>query len=467
VTRKNLVWLVFDSLRGDRTSIGGYDRETTPTLSAMGAGDDGVAGTCFSHAIWSQPSVASMMTGTYLSTHGSGSYNDALPEDIPTVAERLSEVGYRTVGVSGNPYFSPTTGTDRGFDRFDFVSGAELPRAAGPASVVSFLRNLRRYSGGFTLDRQRHTPDFLLNEIVEHRLAAAAEGDSPVFLAAHYYGLHHPYYPSPAFRGEFADDLPMSSGEAAELAFERSKDVYERIAGDGNSDAEQAAIDAMYDAQVRQVDALVGRLLSFLDDLGIGDETVVVVTSDHGDLLGELGLVSHKLLLHDALINVPVAVRGSDALAGVDLGLAQHADVMQTILAELGADVEGMQGVRLDESTRDMAVAQRGPETYEKTLDAVREHTPEFEHDHALAGFATALRTAEWKYVAGDEERVLYRLPDESEDVSAENLDVVKRFERRLSEWRETHDRDLQSGERAEFDDDVKRQLADLGYVVD
>jgi len=465
VPSKNFVWLTLDSVRGDRTSVGGHDRPTTPTLAAIGDRPDGVAGTCFSHAVWSQPSVASILTGTYPSTHGAGSHNETLPEAIPTVAERLSRAGYRTVGVSSNAYCSPATGADRGFDRFDFLSGARLARAAGPTGLLGFLRNLRTFSGGFTLERRKHSSNFLLNQVVKDRLRSAAGRDEPFFLLAHYSGAHHPYYPSPAFRNAFADDLPMSPDAAVETAFDRSTDVYERIAEGGLDPAARDAVRAMYDAQVAQADALVGRLLSFLDRLGIDDETIVVVTADHGDLLGELGLFSHKLLLHDALIEVPVAVRGSEALAGADLGLAQHADVVETILAELGVDTGGMQGLRLDESAREAAVAQRGPETYETTMAEVRSHDPGFDHDHALAGFVTAYRTADWKYVSGDGEAVLYDLPAENEDVAAAHPAVADRLRARLDAWLDEYDDPVLSEAEAEFDPDVRDRLADLGYA--
>lgn len=467
MTSKNVIWLVFDSVRGDRTSLGGHGRETTPTLDAIGARPDGLATTGFAHAIWSQPSVASMLTGTYLSTHGSGAFNETLPDDIPTVAERLSAAGYRTVGVSSNPYFSSTTGMTRGFDRFDFVSGSALAREAGLPALVRFLANVRRFSGGLERDRRKHTPDFLLNEIVQDRIREHSGEDAPFFLAAHYAGAHHPYYPAPAFRSEFAGDLPVSADRAAEMAFERTTDVYARIAAGGFESGRAAdAVDAMYDAQVRQVDALVERLVNYVDRTGIGDETILVVTSDHGDHLGELGLCSHKLSLHDALVEVPIAVRGSEYLAGADVGLAQHADVIQTILAELGVDTDGMQGQRVDQSPREMAVTQRGGETYRKTMDEVRESAPDFDHEHVFPGFVTALRTDDWKFVSGDDGTALYDLPVEDENVAAAHPSVVDRFESEVDDWLDGHGRH-ESTATAEFDDEIRARLADLGYVVD
>lgn len=466
MTPKNLIWLTLDSIRGDRTSVGGHDRATTPNMAQVGDRVDGVAGTCFSHAIWSQPSVASIMTGTYLSTHGSGDTNTTLPESIPTVAERLADIGYHTVGVSSNPYFSPTTGIDRGFEEFDFVSGLDLARAAGPRGLLSFLANLRTYSGGWTLKKQKHDPNYLLNELVKNRLRTCVDRDGPFFLAAHYSGAHHPYYPSPKFRRTVADGLPQPPDQAAQRAFELGKNVYAHLANDAVDGSEtRQTLRAMYDAQVRQVDALVGELVEYVDHLGLDGDTVVVITSDHGDMLGELGLVSHKLVLHDALIRVPLAVRGSDRLAGVDLGLAQHADIMTTLLDELGADTDGMQGIRLDEAERTRAVAQRGARTHQKTMDAIRKHTERFDHDHVLPGFLTAVRTDEWKYVSDDEDARLYSLPAEDQDVASAHPEVVDQLDAWLAEWLDRHGKTVRSERKASFDEDVQQLLADLGYV--
>jgi len=468
MTDRNVLWLTLDSVRGDRTSVGGCDRDTTPTLARIGSRSDGAAGTCFAHGIWSQPSVASMLTGTYPSTHGTGLANERLPGSITTVAERFSRAGYRTVGVSANAYFSETTGTDRGFDQFDFVSGPELAREAGPRGVASFLRNARRFSGGLTLDRQKHSPDFLLSEIVRDRLQSAADREAPFFLAAHFSGAHHPYYPSPAFRDQFADDLDISADAAADLAFNESTDIYAHLAEDGfTTDQIREAVIAMYDAKIAQADAVVDRVLSTLDRLGIGDETIVVVTADHGDLLGELGLRSHKLLLHDGLIRVPIAVRGSERLSGIEFGLSQHTDVMQTLLAELGIETDGMQGERLDLGSREMAIAQRGDETYQKTTDAVAEHDPTFGNEHIIPGMLTAARTDEWKYVTNGETAVLYELPDEEEDVSARHPAVADHLETELDDWLDEYGTLEEATGSADFDEDVADQLADLGYIVD
>lgn len=464
--RKNLVWVVFDSLRADRSSVGEDSGGTTPALRRLGDGADSVADTCFAHAIWSQPSVASMMTGTLPSTHGSGCGNETLPTELPTVAERLSAAGYQTVGVSGNPYFSPATGADRGFDSFDTVSGVSLLRTAGVRAVGGFLRRLRRVSGGVTLDRRKHSPDYLLTRIVRERLAEA--GDEPVFLAAHCYGAHHPYYPAPAVRDGIEAAVEGTADGAVRDAFELTTNVYETIAtGALTDERRRRQLRAVYDAQLRQVDGLIDRLVADLDRLGIADETILVVTGDHGDLLGEYGLCSHKLVVHDGLAEVPIAVRGSELLADTDLGVAQHADVMRTLLAELGAETTGMQGVRLDETDREAAIVQRGAETYRRTMAEVTDRNPEFACSHAPEGFVSALRTTDWKYVRGSDRERLYDVTDETTDVAGDNPAVVERLSEELDERLAAQPDPVETGEGATFDESAKRRLADLGYVVE
>jgi len=466
MTAKNFMWVILDSLRGDRTSIGGHNRGTTPTLREIGEEANGFAGMCFSHAIWSQPSVASMLTGTVPSTHGSGSHNEKLPNQIPTVAERLSENGYRTIAVSSNPYFSEATGMHRGFDKFEFLSGSTLVREAGLGNFLSFLSALRTFSGGFEFDKRKHSPDFLLNEIIKSRLREGSRGDIPFFLVAHYNGAHHPYFPSPKYRGSFETDLQIPSENCAQRVFELSSDIYSGIAeGRFDDDDTKAMIRNMYDAQVTQVDALVSNLLSSLEQIGIAEDTIVVITSDHGDLLGEMGLFSHKLALHDALIKVPIAVRGSDFIAEARGDLIQHTDVMQTILTELGIETSGMQGYNLDENVRGMAVAQRGEETYQKTMSEIREYDANFDHDHVLPGFVTALRTKTWKYVSSGQDANLYRLPDENTNVSDQYSNVAKRFKHHMSKWHDEYGDTVLSNKQAGFDQEAKDLLADLGYI--
>lgn len=464
--RKNVIWIIIDSVRGDRTSCNGHTQQTTPTLDRIGDKHNGTATTCISHGIWSLPSVASMMSGTYPSHHGTGLHNEVLPSEIQTVPERFSEAGFNTIGLSTNPYFSTNTNLDRGFDEFNSFSIRSLFAETGPAHWLSFLRNLRSYSAGFTLTKRKHSPDFLFNEIVKQRLSKLAASNQPFFLCAHYHGVHHPYYPSPKFRNQFGDILSLPPNEAANIAFQRTEDPYQEIATSCSySEEEWEAIRNMYDALLFQIDSLLNQLLSHVHNLDIDDETIVVITSDHGDLLGEYSLLSHKLVLHDALISVPLIVRGSESLLQIDDQLVQHIDILQTIMNELNISTEDMHGIDLSEESRDFTISQRGKQTKEKTLRRIHEINPEFKHQDLHSGLTTALRTKNWKYIRGDERAVLYELPDEQINRINEHPDHATKFDTHLDEWMDEFGQPLYSNKRSEFSSSVQQRLADLGYV--
>lgn len=463
---KNVVWLIIDSIRGDRTSIGDHTQQTTPTLARIGNQSNGVSTTCISHGIWSLPSVASMMSGTYPSHHGTGLHNEVLPSEIQTVPERFSEAGFHTVGLSTNPYFSSETGLDRGFDEFDSFSIRSLFSEVGPQGWLSFLYNLRTYSAGFSTTKRKHSPDFLFNEVVKRRLGDLTVSSQPFFLCAHYHGVHHPYYPSPAFRDRFSDSLQLSSKEAADIAFQRTENPYQEIANNCSySEEEWHAIRKMYDTLLFQVDSLLDQLLAHINDLGIDDETIIVITSDHGDLLGEYDLLSHKLVLHDALISVPLVVRGSKSLRKIDNQMIQHVDVLQTLMDELDVSTKGMHGLTLSKESREFTVSQRGQQTMQKTLNRVREFNPKFDHERVYSGLTTALRTRDWKYISGDEEAALYELPNECANQLGDLPDHADKFDACLNEWMKEYGQPVYSDRSSEFSSTVKDRLADLGYV--
>lgn len=466
--KKNIIWVVLDSIRGDRTPFGDSERNTMPNLYELGSGSNRIGTTCISHGIWSQPSVASMMTGLWPLTHGMGIHNDVLPSEIQTVAERLSTAGYQTVGLSTNPYFSRETGLDRGFDTFQYFSIEELVKAVGVRGLTSFLRNVRRYSGGFTLDKRKHSPDYLFNEIVKNRIKTASKGDNPFALIAHYHGAHHPYYPSPQFNNVFKDETGYSPKRTAEIAYKYTTDPYRTIASaESITDSEWMAIRTAYDCLVFQIDALLGELIECIKYNNLQENSIIVFTSDHGDLLGEYNLVSHKLVLHDSLINVPLVVVGSDNVAQFENHCIQHIDIMQTILEEVGISTDGMQGITNAEEPRDFAISQRGAKTAKKTLNRIGDDNTEMNTDIIQSGNISCIITNNWKLIASGNGYQLYHIQDESKDVSNEYPEHVEELSTRLEQWKQKYEDPYYTQETAEFDENVQQRLSDLGYIND
>ena len=464
----NIVWITLDSIRADHTTVDGYERDTTPHLRRIASRPGGEAFTqCITHAMWSLPSIASILTGTYPSRHGTGLHNEVLPSEVRTVPELLSERGWHTSGISVNEYLGEATGLNRGFDTFTRVSPSNLLSTAGPRVLAKFARNVRRHSAGFTTDVRKHNGNFVLNEIVKRELSDLADGEEPFFLYAHYRGAHHPYYPPLAFQDGFTDTIGMSTRAASEFALERTSDVYEEIAnGCAYSATEWEAIEAMYDASIRHCDLLMGDLFEHLRSLD-PENTVLVITSDHGDLLGEYDLLSHKLVLHDALVRVPLVVHGFDGLLGHGDELLQHVDVLQTILSTADVPTDSLHGFDLRSEDRAFAVSQRGQGTYERTIQAVKQYRPDFDTERFHAGLLTALRTPEFKYLRSSDRSELFELPDERTDVADRRSESVSTFDAQLEEWMDEHGRKIETDAKAEHSDATKRRLRDLGYVVD
>lgn len=458
--RPNIVWITLDSVRQDRTTMGGHERDTTPRLQALADSSDGATSDeCIAHSIWTLPSSASILTGTYPTHHTVGIDGSRLPDTVRTVPELFGDVGYRTACLSGNSYLSSATGLDRGFDRFQWLSSSTLLRAAGPLTLARYLLNVRRHSAGLTLDADRHSTPFLMNEIAKRWFRDFYREDEPFFFYLHYNEPHRPYYPPLPYLDRFTEDRPTSGREAAEVAVDVHENFVERVAdGCDLSETEWASLLAMYDAEVAYTDEMVGRLVEFARSFD--GETVFVITADHGELLGEYGLLAHRFVLHDAVINVPLVVHGGEFDLEPD-GLVQHVDVVQTLLARAGGDTAQLQGVDLDEDAREFAVAQRDPAEFDEFL----EYNPDFDTSRFHESVLTALRTRQYKYQRSDDGTDLFELPDEETDVSDEQPDVCDDLDERLEMWLETDGRPVGASGQAEFTDAMRRQLSDLGYL--
>ncbi|SFR67290.1 sulfatase [Halogeometricum limi] len=470
--RPNIVWLTLDSVRADRTSMAGYRRNTTPEMQRIADESDGQAFTnCVSHAMWSLPSDSSILTGTYPSHHGTGLWNDVLPEDITTIPERFSELGYRTAALSQNAYCSDSTGLSRGFDEFTWMDKSNLLQTAGPKILAKYLLGLRKHSAGYTTTPSRHRPEFIATELAKRRISSYSESDDPFFMFVHTQGAHLPYIPPLPYRDAFTDDIELSTEEAVEVAFEKSTNYYREIAnGCEFAPEEKEAIDAMYDGVLAYADQQVGDLYDHIQSLDAGP-TIFVVTGDHGDLLGEHGVLGHQFSLHDGLVNVPTVVHGLPSATDVaDDALVQHTDVMEMLLAEAGAPdsmLSELQGIDPRTEERTYALSQRGNETYETAVQQITKHNPNADVSRFQSGLLHAVRSDDYKWLRGDRGDELYRLSDEDTDVSAEYPAVADDHREFFETFSERLGTGRRNSQKREMSSAMKKQLSDLGYVMD
>lgn len=302
----NVLLLILDTVRAQSTSLYGYARRTTPVLDALA--DSGVRfERAFATAPWTLPSHASVFTGRY--PHElSADWVTPLDDADLTLAQRFRDAGYVTGGFVGNYMVSHEVGVARGFAHYeDFQHNVR--QLAMSASLTTWLLHWPR------LRRAIHWYDHVNRRSADVVNAGAlrwvrSRGSRPYFAFLNYFDAHEFYLPPAPFATMFGPDtarknwnigFSMPNGGIAFRNSKRSMKPHEV----------QAERDA-YEAALAYTDSRIGMLLDSLATSGALDNTIVVVTSDHGEHFGEHGAFDHGATLYPQVLHVPllIAARG-------------------------------------------------------------------------------------------------------------------------------------------------------------
>lgn len=307
-SKPNIILMVLDTTRADHLGMYGYERDTSPVLDAFSK-----EAIKFSYAVttapWTPPSVATMITGLYPSSHKVMPPNSRdkaleqfhrLNDNLTTLAELLRDNGYATTGITPNPWTKEEFGYHQGYDKYQFLNR----EVAGPITTKA-IEEIDRLGGK----------------------------DAPFFLYLHYLDPHDPYTPPEAFTSLF-------SGPVNARAYDEK--TLKKI--------------GLYDGEIRYMDAEIGRLFQHLKNKGLYDSTAFVIVGDHGEQFKERGHQGHGFQLHNEELHVPLLVKAPGyASREVDFTVST-VDVYPTI-----ADIAKLpkpsfaQGVSLlsDENSRD------------------------------------------------------------------------------------------------------------------
>ena len=329
----NVVFVVVDTLRADHLPLYGYAKGHTPNLDAF-ARDAVVFEHAFSQASWTRPSFATMLSGRFAASHRVMHKPDALPDELVTLPEALSAAGFATAGFVTNYNVAPYYNFQQGFDTYrylepEFVLGAD-DTAAKLLAVQALKRVVERVRAAQpgSAYQDAEAVNRALFEWLEHR------PESPWLLFAAYMDPHDPYFEHP-YRGP----------------------GYSRAAHPHPDRAEAERLRRLYDGEITYWDEHFGALVQKLKDEGIYDESIIVVTADHGEEFADHGGFWHGTTLYDEQVHVPLLVKlpyGERAGERVDHWV-QHVDLMPTLLRRLGVEVpEGVQGGELFEGTTEV-----------------------------------------------------------------------------------------------------------------
>ena len=311
----HLLLISVDTLRTDHLGSYGAPDGMTPHLDALAA-ESLVFERAFAPTSHTLPSVAAMLTAREPEEVGMLSNRSVLSDEVPTLATLLSRRGHRTGAVVGNYMLRRAAGLDRGFDRYD----DRFPQ----------------------LERNRPIPERVARDTTSSALAMLdellASGD-PVLLWVHFQDPHGPYSP-PREHADPAAPRPTVAGSPREVPLgetERGVGQIPAYQSLGRSTDPGIYRDA-YAGEVRYVDAEIGRLLAGLRERGLWEETVIIVTADHGEGLGEGDYwFAHGEYLTEPLVRVPLLVRVPGEAAGRRESLVGLVDVAPTLLALSGA----------------------------------------------------------------------------------------------------------------------------------
>ena len=425
--RPNIIFILIDTLRADHVGCCGYRRNTTPNIDALAR-----EGILFNNAIvaapWTLPSVASIMTSQYPYVLGIRDKTTVVNDRFPMFSQVLKKHDYTTCGIVSHTLLSARLGFGRGFDQYDEKSSLGHGGVSSPtvtSKAISFVQQNRK---------------------------------NPFFLFAHYfdphyyYMLHKQYDYYPSYKGAVRSGHPIL-------------DLWRRRNKLSKDDIKYLV--SLYDSEIAFTDQHVGQLLAEVRKQGLYDDSIIIVTSDHGEEFMERGWVGHTITLNQELIRVPLIMKfpGYEAKV-VDSGVGLI-DIVPTIYDYLGLGTDNrLEGEALDIS-RSGAITTRPifSETFNPQI-----HRPERVEPIAFRSILLDKQKLIYDEIKGSGK--IYDLaadPDERADLSGRAGEQDNRLKALLSQWTDYVSAKQTAGpvydERELFTPEQRKQLESLGYL--
>lgn len=304
----HLFLVTVDTLRPDHLGCYGYTRSTSPNLDSFAA-ESLLFKKCFSHAPVTGPSCSSFLTG-FLPHETTILNNSTRLPQVPTIAKLLKNAGYKTYGVVSNFVLRKKMGFGQGFDVYDDqMEDKELNRNSSERIAEK-------------------TTDKAIEMLQSH-------SEGPLFMWIHYQDPHGPYTPPQPYQTLFVDsDKPP---HPLKIADKGGIPKYQKL-GD-HTDYHYYV--SQYDGEIRYFDDQFGRLLTWLRNKGIYDNSTMIFTADHGEAMGYGNyFFAHGQNLSNGLIHVPLIVKDPTARTGLRSDYVQHMDIVPTLLKAAGVREE-------------------------------------------------------------------------------------------------------------------------------
>jgi arylsulfatase A-like enzyme len=336
--RPDIFIILVDTLRRDHLSFYGYHRPTSPRIDRLFE-QSIVFPAAYTPSTWTVPSIATLFSGLYPTSHGVYGLNLHLPEDAVTLAEQFSSYGYETAAFVDNPSIDGRHGFDQGFATF-------YPRWApwwGREGRTLIEQALRRLTGGRTRADWKQS---FGEEVNAHFLRWLDRGGArPRFAYLHYMEPHHPYVPSVEDRRAVAPGAPAGPAETPfflDYAEGEACADWECLPDPPQLDpAAHEGMVANYDGEIRRVDRLIGEVLDALQARGLLSRAHVLFLTDHGEEFFEHRGWRHTYSIYSEVTGCAMAYRPPGGVhpsreIGRPVALL---DLLRTVIERLGFEV--------------------------------------------------------------------------------------------------------------------------------
>ena len=335
--KPNVLFLVLDAVRYDHVGCYGYERDTTPAIDALAR--EGVRYEhAFAPSIWTPSVHGAIFTGKYPSHTGIYGNSLGFPDNLETLPETLKREGYRTFAAAAGAHIRASRGYDRGVD--EFVSTRRISPDLGFFRKVVGDRSFAKQVG-FSLTRGPDDKTRYKYDRLKRFISSSVADDTPFFGFINAKTAHQPFNPPRPYKRLFCEDLSRPSievierlrgklGLSTQTLTNHDTDRIRTVAHSGGDEVlageielteeEWSVIESWYDGAIRYLDDLIENLLEHLREVNAYEDTLIVVTSDHGDNFGDHGLTSHIFNLYDSIVRGPLVIKppGDDESKKID-----------------------------------------------------------------------------------------------------------------------------------------------------
>lgn len=437
--RPNIIVIVMDTVRADHLSCYGYEKKTTPQLEKL-VESSRIFHKAYTPGGWTPPAHASLFTGLYSTAHKVTQENWTMSEKLLTLAEVLSGEGYETLGIVENPMLTKYHNFHQGFQNY-YESWKEKKEYKGNKSLFPFRKHIK-----------------------------SQKKNKPLFCFINFIAPHSPYNSSKGFYDTFLTD------ESISVEANHWVDYYiDRI---NFSPEEFQHLNELYDAEILYTDFLIGEIINLLKNHRLWENTLFVVTSDHGENIGDHGLVDHVFSLHESIIKIPLIIHYPKMFSP---GTEDHkpallVDIFPTVLSAVGLKKKNFffQGVDLTKIRRgDRLIFSE----YYYPKQVLQKYPPHIRQGPKLEKYRRRIRAVidgGYKLIWGsDGAHQLYNLkesPDEKRNLiqDEEKQQKVKIMMKKLEMLKKKYKMNLVEMNRQrkeKMDEETLKALKSLGYI--